>query len=74
MSIDMASTQQWGVTPPVSMTFPTEADLAINDALVQELKSQNNFEGPEETRKRLGPSLNTAPSETLLKSPAGQSY
>jgi poly(A) polymerase len=48
----MAAIQQWGVTPPVSMTFPTEADLAINDALVEELKTQNNFERPEETKKR----------------------
>jgi poly(A) polymerase len=48
----MAAIQQWGVTPPVSMTFPTEADIAINDALVEELKTQNNFERPEETKKR----------------------
>ena len=48
----MTATRQWGVTPPVSMTFPTEIDIAINDALVEELKSQNNFEKPEETQKR----------------------
>ena len=48
----MTATRQWGVTPPVSMTFPTETDIAINDALVEELKSQNNFEKPEETQKR----------------------
>lgn len=44
--------RQWGTTPPVSTAFPTKEELALNDALVAELKSQNNFEAPEETEKR----------------------
>ena len=41
-----------GVTPPISMTLPTAAELTANDALIAELKSQNNFESPEETERR----------------------
>ena len=37
---------------PISMALPTEADIAMNDLLVEELKQQNNFEKPEETQKR----------------------
>ncbi|MCJ1335654.1 polynucleotide adenylyltransferase [Bachmanniomyces sp. S44760] len=45
--------RQWpGVTPPISLTMPTEAELAANDALIAELKKQNNFEGLEETERR----------------------
>ncbi|KAL6720466.1 polynucleotide adenylyltransferase [Lecanora helva] len=47
-----ASQSQWGTTPPVSVSFPTEPELAANDALVAELKRQNNFESVEETEKR----------------------
>ncbi len=47
-----AQTKQWGVTPPISIALPTQAELAINDALVEELKRQNNFETPEETQRR----------------------
>ena len=47
--------RQWpGVTPPISLTMPTEAELAANDALIAELKKQNNFEGLEETERRFG--------------------
>ncbi|KAI9887495.1 MAG: polynucleotide adenylyltransferase [Watsoniomyces obsoletus] len=45
-------TKQWGVTPPISTALPTQAELAINDALVEELKKQNNFETPEDTQRR----------------------
>ena len=45
-------TKKYGVTPPVSLNFPTEAELTANDALIDELKSQNNFEGLEETERR----------------------
>ena len=49
----MAAPQtQWGTTPPVSVSFPTDPELAANDALIAELKRQNNFEGVEETEKR----------------------
>ena len=53
-STTMASqgTKQWGVTPPISQSLPTEKELAANDALMAELKNQNNFESPEETKRR----------------------
>lgn len=41
-----------GVTPPISTSFPTDKEKAANDALIAELKKQNNFEGIEETEKR----------------------
>ena len=45
-------TRQWGVTPPISLSLPTDTELAANDALIAELKRQNNFEGTEATEKR----------------------
>lgn len=45
--------KQWGVTPPISLSLPTDSELAANDALIAELKKQNNFESVEETEKRL---------------------
>ncbi|KAI9750173.1 MAG: hypothetical protein M4579_006585 [Chaenotheca gracillima] len=44
--------RQWGVTPPISSALPTEAEIVANNALVEELKRQNNFETPEETQRR----------------------
>ena len=41
-----------GVTPPISQSMPTAAELAANDALIEELKSENNFESPAETERR----------------------
>ena len=41
-----------GVTPPISMAMPTAKELGMNDALVDELKRQNNFETPAETERR----------------------
>ena len=41
-----------GVTPPISLAMPTTKELGINDALVDELKRQNNFETPAETERR----------------------
>jgi len=49
----MATSQkQWGVTPPISQSLPTDSELAANDALIAELKKQNNFESLEETERR----------------------
>ena len=49
----MASSQrQWGVTPPIATSLPSDSELAANDALIDELKRQNNFEGSEETERR----------------------
>lgn len=47
-----AQTRHKGVTPPISMTLPTPAELAANDALIAELKNQHNFESSEETERR----------------------
>lgn len=38
--------------PPISTSPPAERDLHLNDALLAELKSQDNFESPEDTDKR----------------------
>lgn len=48
-----ASNRQWGVTPPISTSLPTPAELLANDTLIAELKRQNNFEGSDETDRRL---------------------
>lgn len=47
-----APIKQWGVTPAVSTALPTPEELAANDELIAELKSQNNFEAPSETERR----------------------
>lgn len=47
-----APARQWGVTPAISTALPTPQDNTLNDALVAELKKQNNYEAPEETEKR----------------------
>ncbi|KAF4548625.1 Poly(A) polymerase pla1-like protein [Elsinoe fawcettii] len=44
--------RQWGVTAPISTNFPTEKELALNDSMVAELRTQNTFEAPEETKRR----------------------
>ncbi|THX06515.1 Poly(A) polymerase [Aureobasidium pullulans] len=49
----MAATRQWGITPPVSTSFPTDKELALSEALVAELKEQKNFESTEDTNKRV---------------------
>ena len=49
------STQQptrWGLTPPLSVKPPTDSELKTNDALIEELKRQNNYETSDETEKR----------------------
>lgn len=44
--------RQWGVTPPISTVLPTSNELSANDDLIEELKSQDNFEPPSETDRR----------------------
>ena len=44
--------KQFGTTPPISSTLPSPTEIAANDALITELKKQNNFEGAEETERR----------------------
>ncbi|KAF2011170.1 Poly(A) polymerase [Aaosphaeria arxii CBS 175.79] len=43
---------QWGVTKPILEAQPTEADLKLNDQLIEALKRENNFETPEGTDVR----------------------
>ena len=43
---------QWGVTPWIHNNLPTTEELAANDALIDELRRQNNFESPAETERR----------------------
>ncbi|KAF2276848.1 Poly(A) polymerase [Westerdykella ornata] len=45
--------RQWGVTNPISEAQPTEADLRLNDLLIEALKKENNFESPEGTENRV---------------------
>ena len=50
----MASTQkQWGVSPPISTSLPEQNDIDKNAELIEELKRENNYEGQEETQKRI---------------------
>jgi len=44
--------QQTGVTGPLSLALPTDAERQATDALVDELKRQNNYESAAETNKR----------------------
>jgi poly(A) polymerase len=44
--------RQWGVTAPISTASPTPQELQMNQALIDELRSQNNFEPTEDTEKR----------------------
>ena len=44
--------RQWGLTPAISTATPTAVDLGQNGAMVEELKRQNNYESPSETKKR----------------------
>ncbi|CAK3864990.1 related to PAP1-poly(A) polymerase [Lecanosticta acicola] len=49
----MAQNGEWpGVTDPLSLDPPSEQDLRLSEALMNELKAQNNFESREETMKR----------------------
>lgn len=62
--MDGQPTRQWGMTPPIATNLPTEKELALNDAMVAELKTQNNFEAPEETEKRSARALNSSRAAT----------
>lgn len=44
--------RQWGLSPPISLSPPTQKDLALNQSLLDHLQSQNNFEPTEDTQKR----------------------
>lgn len=48
----MASEQAYGVTPPISVQLPTDAENRVSDSLIEELKRQKTFESQAETDKR----------------------
>ena len=48
-----ASTKQWGVSPPMSVALPEKIDTEKTAELIEELKKENNYEGQEETKKRM---------------------
>lgn len=44
--------KQYGVTPPITISPPTEKEVERNQALIEELKKQHSFESSEESQKR----------------------
>lgn len=48
----MAADMQWGVTPPISLALPVEAEKRANETLFAELRAQNTYEHATETAKR----------------------
>jgi poly(A) polymerase len=52
MDTDSQQPQRWGLTPPISTALPEKDDLAQNEALINELKNQDNFEATEDTERR----------------------
>ncbi|KAK9479579.1 Poly(A) polymerase central domain-containing protein [Lipomyces japonicus] len=46
-------TKQYGVTPPISTAAPTEAEVNMNEKLVEELKRQGSFASEAESQKRV---------------------
>lgn len=47
-----AQKTQWGVTPPISLTLPTEQDEHLTSTLVQTLRDLGQYESEEEAQKR----------------------
>lgn len=47
-----APQQMYGVTPPMKLDLPTDAESRSTDALLEELKKQGTFESPADTAKR----------------------
>lgn len=45
-------TKQFGVTPPISLSGPTERDEEITQSLEAELRAQNVFESADEAKLR----------------------
>jgi poly(A) polymerase len=41
-----------GVTAPLSLAIPSEADNQASNALIEELKRQGNYESTADTNKR----------------------
>jgi poly(A) polymerase len=41
-----------GITPPISTVLPSESENQASNALIEELKRQNNYESSADTQKR----------------------
>ncbi|KAJ6263688.1 polynucleotide adenylyltransferase [Drechslerella dactyloides] len=50
---DNQEPRQWGVTPAISHSLPTDQEVRINNELIEELKAMNSFESAEESQKRV---------------------
>lgn len=44
--------RQWGTTPSISWTLPTEKEIVQDEELTDELKRQGQYEAPGETQKK----------------------
>ncbi|KAM3523463.1 hypothetical protein NHJ13051_005066 [Beauveria bassiana] len=51
----MSGEQVYGVTPPISVSLPTENEKRISESLIEELRRQKTFESPSDTQKRSAP-------------------
>ncbi|KAL9592789.1 MAG: hypothetical protein Q9179_006366 [Wetmoreana sp. 5 TL-2023] len=56
------SQRQWGTTPSISWTLPTEKEILQNEELTDELKRQGQYEAPGETEKKRVLSLLARPT------------
>jgi len=52
MSAIGGTPNQWGVTPPISISLPTDVEKKASEALLEELKRGNNYPSAEEDAKR----------------------
>lgn len=60
--------RQWGTTAPLSENLPQPEELEASNALVEELKRENNFESTEDTAKRSESKLESRSHEVILMS------
>lgn len=51
----MSGEQVYGVTPPISVSLPTENEKRVSESLIEELRRQRTFESPSDTQKRSAP-------------------
>ena len=51
-TLKMANDPKFGVSGVMSSEPPTQKDLKLDEALLQELKLRNEFESGDETRRR----------------------
>lgn len=58
--------RQWGTTAPLSENLPQPEELEASNALVEELKRENNFESTEDTAKRSESMVKNLTFEAIL--------